>query len=248
MREWEELSEGLSQEIKKELAQAYFANKVALEKAWEDFLKELNKELTKKEENLILNTCRFVFMLKDEDLINEFETITRFPLKLCYSPEILESSNLKRKIFSEIKSVPFGLTSKSRFVKLFLKIYENLYKAYQVYINTLRDLEKKYQVLKEETEKFYKRYDVSSILGFFERLEEGTQELTVPEAKDELYKSLSEKLKIKISKPPSELFEIYNPPVEPSKIRYSLSQLAKKAFEHHQNDAKELLKLVSEES
>lgn len=248
MKEWEELSEGLSMEIKRELAQAYFSDKVALEKTWEDFLKDLKKELAKKEENLIINSCRLVFMLKDEALINEFEKITGFPLRVCYSPEILESSNIKRKVFSEIEGIPFGLTSKSRFVKLFLKIYENLYKAYLSYINTLKDFEEEYQVLKEETEKFHKRYDVSSILGFFERLEKETQEISTPEAKDELYKSLNEKLKINTPKPPSQLFEAYSPPAEPSTIKYSLSQLAKKAFEHHQKAAKELLKLASKES
>ncbi len=248
MSEWEELSEGLSIEIKRELAQAYFSEKVALEKTWEDFLKDLKKELAKKEEKLILSICQLVFMLKEESLIDEFENITRFPLKACYSPEILESSNIKRKVFSEIKNVPFGLTSKSRFVKLFLKIYENLYKAYQNYINTLQEFEQEYTILKEKTENFYKRYDLSSILGFFERLEGGIPEIATPESKDELYKSLSEKLKIDIPKPPSQLFEVYNPPVAPTTIKYSLLQLAKKAFENHQKAAKELLKLVSEKN
>ena len=245
MRSWEELSEILSGEIKREIAQAYFSEKVALERTWEDFFKELKKELAKKEENLILNVCRLVFMLKDTSLVDEFEKITGFPLKTCYSPEILESANIKRKVFSEIKEIPFGLTSKSRFVKLFLKIYENLYRAHKSYIDTLKNFEEEYQILKKETEKFHKQYDITSMLGFFEKLGEESPSINVPQEKENIYKSLSEKLKINIPDPPSKLFELYPPPSEPSKIKFSLIQLAKKAFKHHQDAAKELLKLAS---
>lgn len=248
MKPWEEISEVLSGEIKREIAQAYFSEKIALEKTWEEFLKDLKKELSKKEEALILNACRLTFMLKEEDLVKEFEKVTGFSLKSCYTPEVLESSNIKDKLFSSLKKIPFGFTSKSRFVKLFLELYENLYKAYKNYIETLKNFEEEYQVLKEETEKFHRKYDISSILGFFERLEGEDSSLTPPERRENIYESLEKKLRIKIPEAPSQIFELYKTPLEPKKIKFALIQLAKKAYAHHQNLAKELLKLASKES
>ncbi len=198
MKSLEELYETLSGEIKRELAQSYFSEKITLEKTWESFSQGTSKEFFQKKKILMISVCQLVFMLNEESLIAEFERITGFPLKICYSPEILESTNIKRKIFSQIKGVPFGFTSKSRFVKLFLKIYENLYKAYQNYMNTLKDFEEEYTILKKETENFHKRYDISSILGFFEKLEEESPLIRLPQMKEDItsisLRSLTKKL------------------------------------------------------
>jgi len=247
MKPWEEIAETLSGEIKRELAEAYFNEKVALERTWEDFKKDF-KLLSKKEEAFLLNVCRIVTMLQEEPLIEEFEKITGLNLKTCYHPQILESPNIRKRLFAPLKGVPFGLTSKNRFVKLFLKIYENLVKSYQSYLNTLKDFEEEYQVLKEETEKFYRRYDLSSLFGFFESLEGEASSLTTPEDKDKIYQSLSEKLRLEIPAPPSQSFEVYGEPTPLGQIKSQLVKLAKKAFEGHQNLAREFLKLASQES
>ncbi|MFN3505495.1 MAG: hypothetical protein ACK4Y7_04735 [Caldimicrobium sp.] len=245
MKPWEDLAEALSTEVKREIAEGYFQDKLFLEQAWKDF-EEKYKELTKKEEELILNTCRIMLILKEEDLINEFQKITNFSLKSCYHPQIIESINIRRKLFEKIKGLPFGFTSKARFVKLFLQIYEDLYKAYNKYIELYKTLEEEYQLLLEDTQRFYKRYDLPSILSFFGKLGESTPtDVAVTEEKEKVYEELQDRLKIPIPSSPSVIFEKYSEPTPLAKIKYSLINLAKRAYQLHQDYAKELIQLVS---
>lgn len=245
MKPWEDLAEALSTEVKREIAESYFQEKLSLEQAWEEF-KEKYKELTKREEELILNSCRIMLMLKEEELINKFQEITNFSLKNCYYPQIIESANIRRRLFEKIKNLPFGFTSKTRFVKLFLQIYENLYKAYNKYIKLLQNLEEEYLNLLEETRRFYRRYDLPSILSFFGKLEESTpSDVAITEEKDKVYEELQDKLKIPIPSAPTAIFEKYSEPQVLDKIKYSLINLAKRAYQLHQEYSKELIKFVS---
>lgn len=98
---WEDIAEALTGEVKREIAENYFTEKLALEKAWTDFKEEV-KAFSKKEEALILNVCRLVIMLEKDELIQEFEKLTQFPLKSCYYPEVLKSSNIRRRLFQRL--------------------------------------------------------------------------------------------------------------------------------------------------
>ncbi|MFN4132090.1 MAG: hypothetical protein ACK4GE_03315 [Caldimicrobium sp.] len=244
MKGWEDLAEALSAEVKREIAESYFQEKIALEEAWKEFIKNY-KILDKKEEAVLLNACRLMLMLKEEPLIEEFQNITNFSLRSCYYPQILESSNIKRRLFGRIKELPFGFTSKSRFVKLFLKVYEDLIKAYKVYIALLNDLERQYELLKKDTEAFYRRYDLSSMFTFFRKIDETSSEIAVPEEKEKIYEELRERLKIPLPEAPSSKFDRYFQPLDISKVRHKLIALAKKAYSAHQEYAKELMGLVS---
>ncbi|MFN4197172.1 MAG: hypothetical protein ACK4FM_04130 [Caldimicrobium sp.] len=245
MKPWEDLAEALSTEIKREIAESYFQEKISLEQAWKDF-EEKYKELNKREEELILNSCRIMLMLKEEELINEFQEITKFSLKNCYFPEIIESTNIRKRLFEKIKNLPFGFTSKTRFVKLFLQIYEDLCKAYNKYVKLFQNLEEEYRILLEKTQRFYKRYDLTSILSFFGKLEESTpSDVAITEEKGKVYEELQDKLKIPIPSSPSAIYEKYSEPVVLNKIKYSLIKLGKRAYQLHQEYSKELIKFVS---
>lgn len=244
MTGWEDLAEAISTEVKREIAESYFQEKIALEEAWKEFERNY-KLLEKKEEEVLLNACRLMLMLKEDHLINEFYNITNISLRSCYHPQILESPNIKRRLFERLKGLPFGFTSKSRFVKLFLKIYQDLLKAYKAYIALLNDLEREYQLLKEDTEAFYRRFDLSSIFTFFGKLEEAPSEIAIPEDKEKVYSELRERLRISLPEAPSSKFDRYFQPIEGSKIQHQLITLAKKAYSAHQEYAKELMRLVS---
>lgn len=244
MKPWEDIADVLSTEIKRELAEAYFSEKLALEESWEEYKREL-KSLDKLEEALILNACRLMLMLGDEELWDEFEAITNFSLKKCYHPQIIASSYIKKTLFEKLGKKPFAFTSKNRFVKLFLNIYEDLIKAYQAYKKKKDDLENLYEELKKETESFYRRYDLSQILGFFSRLEGASLELGPIEEKEKVYEEISSTLKISLPESPAEKTEAYNEPKSLNQISNDLRKLAKSAFEHHQEYAKELLSLAA---
>ncbi|MFN3406707.1 MAG: hypothetical protein ACK40E_03140 [Caldimicrobium sp.] len=46
MKPWEDLAEALSTEVKREIAESYFQEKLSLEQAWEEFKEKYAKVLT----------------------------------------------------------------------------------------------------------------------------------------------------------------------------------------------------------
>lgn len=241
---WEDIADALTGEVKREIAENYFNEKVLLEKSWSDF-EEKVKNFSKIEEALVLNACRILFMLENNELIQEFERLSHFPLKSCYYPEVLTSSSIRRRLFQKMGGLPFGLTSKSRFTKLLLRLYEDLFKSYKIYIKHLKELEEEYLALKEETQAFYKRFDLPSILDFFSRLTESASEIATPQEREKTYEELAKSLKISLPEPPSQRYELYPEPRNPKEITSDLIKLAKRAYDLHQASAKEVLALVS---
>lgn len=244
MQPWEEIAEALGIEVKKEIADSYFSDKLTLEREWEEYKKDL-KKLAKSEESLLLNACRLLLMLQSEDLMKDFEKITNFSLRECFHPQILESGYIRKKLFRDLPK-PFALTSKSRFVKLFFEVYEDLVKTYRKYLKDLQDLEDRYAELKNRTMDFHKKYNLGAILSFFGRLSGSATDLGPIEEKEKIYEELGSALRIPVLEAPSEKGGQYTSPRELKEIRSALRDLAKRAYEHHQDKAKELLKIVSE--
>lgn len=246
MQPWEDIAEALGLEVKKEIADAYFSDKLLLEKDWEEYKEDL-KKLAKSEEALLLNACRLLLMLQSKELMDDFEKITNFSLKECFDPQILESINIKRRLFKDLPK-PFALTSKSRFVKLFFEIYEDLLRTYKKYLKDLQEMEDRYRDLKNRTTDFHKRYNLGEILGFFKRLSAPEAELGPIEEREKIYEELRSALKIPIPESPSEKGGQYTAPKDLRDIKSALRNLAKRAYEHHQEKAKELLRIVSEKN
>jgi len=250
-KNWEEFLENLTSEVKREIVENYFSEKLYLEEEWKNY-QNLLENLKKSQKRVFNNAWRIYFILnKDKNLIKEFEDFTSFPLAdTCKKSlelyeetyEILEDE-LKRKLFNNIFS-PFGLTSKGKFVKLFYNIYKCLYNILTIYLKDYRKAEKTYETLKEETEKFHKAFDLSYILGFFERLEISEKELGAIENKGKVIEDLVEKLKISIPEPLEHNFMKYSLISPPSKISSKLSHLAKASFELNPENAKKILTLL----
>ncbi|MCS7199133.1 MAG: hypothetical protein N2327_00125 [Caldimicrobium sp.] len=243
MKSWDEIAEALSREVKKEIAEEYFSQRIALEQGWLEY-KDMLQGLTEKEKNLILNAKRLILMLENKDLIEEFEKITHFPLSKFYSPQFSESANLRKTLFKKLEKKPFGFTSKTKFIKLFIEIYQDLIDAYKSYKNALIGAEKFYANLKAETELFYKKHDLSQILAFIGRLEDKTPDIGAIEAKDKVYQELSSTMKISTFSKPSDLMEAYEEPLKIEKIYTDLKKLAQRAYESHRETSKDILKLV----
>ncbi len=242
---WEDLAEALSSQIKREIAENYFQEKVFLESSWEAYQKNL-QNLNKLKEKIELNICRLYLLLEKENLIQEFERITGFPLRKCEILEKLDSKSWKKQIFKGLPKLPFALTTKSRFTKLFLELYRELFKNTQEYLKIWKESKEEYAELIEETKAFSKRFDLPSILNFFSKLSDTSPEIIPPQEKETLYKELVNSLKIKIPQSPDKLYPLYPLPKDPKEIRSDLIKLAKKVFEVHQILALEILNLVSQ--
>ncbi|MCX8041160.1 MAG: hypothetical protein N3A56_01545 [Thermodesulfobacteriaceae bacterium] len=246
-KDWENLAESLSVEIKREIAENYFNEKNYLEEEWEHYQKDLFKKLQKQEERVILNGCRMLILLGEKELWDEFEKITGFSLKNFYDSQILKSYGIKKSLFKKLKA-PFGFSSKNKFVKLFINIYRDLETAIRDFLKELNEIKKYYERLKGETQAFYQRFDLSAILGFFRRLEGGSFNIGPIEPMEKTYETLAETLKIKIPPSPEEMVEKVKPIPPFSEVSSEIIRLAKKAFEKHQKEAREIIELVSKKT
>lgn len=251
-KDWEEFSENLALEIKREIIENYLSEKLYLEEEWKNY-QSLLENLQKIQKRIFNNAWRIYFMLdKDENLIKEFEILTSFPLKGSCEKSLelykniygTSEEELKKRLFSNIFS-PFGFTSKGKFVKLFYNIYKRLYNFSNNYLKEYGKVEKTYNILKEETEKFHRSFDLSYILGFFERLENSEIEIGGIENKEKIIKDLVEKLKIPIPEPVELILIKYSPLPLPTKISSKLSQLAKISFEKNPENAKKILSFLT---
>lgn len=139
---------------------------------------------------------------------------------------------------------PFGLTAKGKFVKLFYNTYKRLYNVLINYLKEYKKVEKTYEILKEETQKFHKAFDLSYILSFFERLEISEAEIGVIENKSKVIEDLVKKLKIPVPAPPKQDFIKYSLIPIPTKVSSKLAQLAKTSFEKNPENAKKILSFL----
>jgi len=243
IKDWQDIAESLSSEVKREVAEHYFLEKKFLEESWEAYQKEL-KEMDKLEEKLLKNICRLVIMLKDDELIDDFREITGLDLKECRIEEIFTSENIKKRLFKEL-GAPFAFTSKNRFVKLFLKIYKDLQNSVKAYNDKLKDFQNYYQELAKETEAFHKRFDLSAIFNFFSKLSASeTADIGETEDKGKIYEELSSKLSVKKPSYPTLIYRVYKEPKPLSEISGELISLAKTAFSRHKKESKEILELA----
>ncbi|MCD6548909.1 MAG: hypothetical protein J7K10_05515, partial [Thermodesulfobacterium sp.] len=205
-KNWEEFLENLALEIKKEIIENYLSEKLFLEEEWENYQNFL-ENLKKFQKKVFNNSWRIYFLLnKDTNLIEEFEEITSFPLKDTCKKSIeiykntygISEKELKKRLFSNIFS-PFGFTSKGKFVKLFYNIYKRFYNVLLNYLKEYKKAEKRYNTLKEETEKSHRAFNLSYILDFFKKLEI-SEEMGEIENREKVIEDLVEKLKIPIPK------------------------------------------------
>ncbi len=251
-KDWEELSHILASEIKREIAENYFSEKLYLEDEWENYyilLEELKKELKK----IFNNAWRIYFILNgNPDLIEKFEKISNFPLtdiikdsQILY-PKFYQISQqeLKEKLLSRLIS-PFGFTSKGKFVKLLYNVYKSLFKVINNYLKLYKNMEEYYGILNKETESFHKKFDLSYILSFFKKFEnQKEEEMGEIIDKQKVIEELTETLKIKVPDPLEKTFKKYNSIREPSQIYSEISALAQISFKHNPENAKNLLKYL----
>lgn len=251
-KNWEEFSKNLALEIKKEIVGNYLSEKLYLEEEWKNYQNFL-EDLKKHQKRIFNNAWRIYFLLdKDTELIEEFENVTSFPLKDTCKKSIeifketykVSEEELKKRLFSVIFS-PFGFTSKRKFVKLFYSLYKRLYSILLNYLEGYKKAKERYNLLKKETERFHKVFDLSYILDFFKRFEFSEEQIGGIENRGKIIEELMRKLKIPI--PPileSEFIEYVSitPPIQ---IASKLSRLAQLSFKKNPKNAEEILKILA---
>jgi len=229
-KEFENIYEQLETEIKKEIIENYYTEKLYLEEKWYEY-QEILKELKEKEKKLVKTLANLSFLLNDPFVLEKLEKLLGIPISLL----------LKENGSSFFQKIPlaFAFTKKGKFKKAVLKVYENFYKTAIEYLKKFKEAKAWYEKVKTETESFHKNFDIKNILNFFSRLEASPSESV--EDKIKACEELSQILKIPIPESPEKSFPFFTLPPSPKEIKSELFKLAELYFKKHPEEAEKKL-------
>ncbi|QJA06919.1 hypothetical protein FVE67_09015 [Thermosulfurimonas marina] len=240
---FEDLAEGLSLEVRREIAEKYFTHRKILEEDLDEYQAKL-KEFEKEEEKVLQELLRLLFLLREKDLMERFAEITGVSLFPYHDEYLLNSPTIRRRLFRKLRAR--GLTSKGKFLRLFEETYKRLYQKFQEYQKKLRLLEYLFRQIREELREFQKNYDLGSILSFFESLSESRpSEMGVTAQKGEAIEGLAELLRFPEVPEPRRRFVDLGSLPSWGEVGSALRKLAKEAYQRHRQEARSILEEVS---
>ncbi len=229
----------LGSELRKEVAEDYYINKVYLEEEWkvyEEILEDVEKEFKK----FLLSLFKFYIIGKQLKSEEKLEKLLGLSFK-DFEKFFPEKDSLE--IFSQ-ESLPFALTFKGKIKKFLLNLYKELFSNYLAYKERFKQAEKWYKKLIKETERFYRNHDLSYILRFFNGIEEENLAIQEVTNKEEIFEKLKEKLKLSLPPPPEEKF-VKMPELEsPENIKPYLITFVEKLFTYHPDETKRCFKSI----
>lgn len=228
-----DISNFLTFEIKKELADRYFGFRKLIEEDKEALTQKIKHHAVTIEQKICLDLVRIYIMLKSEELIREFLIVTGLEEEIFFDPYLLQSPTIRQRVFHEIKLK--GLTRSGRFKKLFLDCYELLERDVEVYRQKFSELLEEAGVINEEIKLFYQKNDLSSILGFLRSLEAPSfiSADVVPQEGYENDARLENKMRVTPPAPVESLLTFIPPIVPLPRIRDQLKLLAERAYLLH---------------
>ncbi|MBM9536859.1 hypothetical protein [Desulfobulbus alkaliphilus] len=158
----------LSLEIKKEMADRYFGFRKLIEEDRQTFDHRVGEARQLLEKTVGVELVRVYFLLHSDHLIHEFFRLTGLRDSLFFTPKGPEDAHTRHQLFS---GLPLrGLTRRARFRFLFLDTYTRMAQAladYEVVLNRLRE---ERDTIAEEIKIFYRKNDLSLMMGFMRGL------------------------------------------------------------------------------
>ncbi|MFZ5766599.1 MAG: hypothetical protein ACOY4H_13535 [Thermodesulfobacteriota bacterium] len=227
-----DIGQFLSYEIKKELAERYFGFRKLIEDDKADLEKDILHHQRTVGQKIVWDLNRIYIMLGDEKLIRQFLALTGLEEQLYYDPYILTSATLRARIFAGVKTR--GLTAAGRFKHLFMQTYEQLTQDVAVYREKYAELVDNQQTIEEEIKIFYRKNDISTIMGFLRMMDKDSSHSVmegVPE--NGFADSLEKRMQVG---PPMQVRAVLpqiSPLIPLAQIKKELKKLAEEAFRHH---------------
>lgn len=229
-----DISQFLNYEIKKELADRYFGFRKLIEEDKAHLEKDIYHHTRTMGQRIVYDLNRIYIMLQDEELIRRFLEITGLEEKFYYDPYILTSPTLRTRIFSGVKT--WGITASGRFKHLFMETYEQLTQDVAAYREKYAELVEDQETIEEEIKIFYRKNDISTIMGFLRAMDAVDTGGNMEGAIDT---GLSEYIDRKMRMAPPVQVSIEIPPIPPlvplPQIKKELKKLAEAAFPLHKD-------------
>lgn len=229
-----DISQFLSFEIKKELADRYFGFRKLIEDDKADLEKDILSHHKTVGQKIVWDLNRIYIMLNDEKLISDFLSLTGLEEQLYYDPYILTSPTLRDRIFDGVKTK--GLTASGRFTHLFMQTYEQLTQDVARYREKYAELLDDQETIEEEIKIFYRQNDIGTIMGFLRLMDTDSAHGAMEGAPENGFIDSMEK-KMRLTPPVQVQTEIPRiPPLIPlPQIKKELKKLAKEAFDKHRD-------------
>jgi len=164
-----DISQALSFEIKKELADRYFGFRTFIEQEKDELHRQARHCSSTVEQKICFDFVRLYIMLKDPKLIRMFFDLTGLDEDVFYDPYTVTSPTIRKKVFCQVKTR--GLTKAARFKNLFLDSYDKLSHHVEVYREKVACLLLEHQTILEEIDIFYRNNDLGHIMGFLRSLD-----------------------------------------------------------------------------
>jgi hypothetical protein len=229
-----DISQFLNYEIKKELADRYFGFRKLIEEDKAHLEKDIYHHTRTVGQRIVFDLNRIYIMLQNEELIRRFLEITGLEEKFYYDPYILTSPTLRNRIFAGVKT--WGITASGRFKHLFMETYEQLTHDVAAYREKYAELVEDQETIEEEIKIFYRKNDISTIMGFLRAMDAVDTGGNMAGAIDT---GFSEYIDRKMRMAPPVQVSIEIPPIPPlvplPQIKKDLKKLAEAAFPLHKD-------------
>jgi len=230
------VEDAIAYEVKREIADRYFGFRKLIEDDTLSLAEQVRQHTRILEKRISFDLIRIYILLKDEKLIQDFLNLVGIHEQLFYDPYLTESPTIRKRVFEKVRFR--GLTSKGCFVNAIEDSYERLTEHIAQYRETFAELEDNQEMIKEEIKLFYKKNDLSSILGFLRSL--GEFKTDGGHMQGDLETDIAGELekRLQISQPePIEHFLPVIPPLAPlSTIKGELKKIITRAYKNHKTD------------
>ncbi|MEW6291258.1 MAG: hypothetical protein AB1545_15555 [Thermodesulfobacteriota bacterium] len=234
------VDEVIAYEIKRDIADRYFGFRKLIEKDKLDLENEIRIHSFILEKRISFDLIRLYIILKDEELIDSFLSLTGIDKKQFYDPYFTESATIQDRVFEGIRVR--GLTRSGRFHHLAMDCYERLAVHSEQYRLKFAELQEANANIAEEIKVFYEQNDLGSILGFLRSLG-GSHRMGDMEGGMEIgmAQSLEKKMAIAPLLPIENYLPVIKPLPPPAGIARDLKKLLDRAYKLHDEETLDFL-------
>lgn len=226
-----DISKVMSYEIKKEIAERYFGFRKLIEEDKNDLARMIRQQSLTTEQKIVIDLARIYSILKDRDLVLRFLELSGLGEAVFYDEYMTTSPTIRARIFKGVRAR--GLTRRGRFKNLFLGCYELLVAHVDLYREKFGELLEDREMISEEIEVFYRKNDITSILGFLRSLDRDKNEVLAGPVQPGIGQSLEQKLKLAPPPPVESALPVFPRLVPMPRIRGELKKLAEQALKGH---------------
>ena len=219
----------LTFEIKKEMADRYFGFRRMIEEDKEELDRRIKEHSLTLEQRICIDLVRIYMLLGNEDQIEEFLDLIGMEEKLFYDPYLLISPTLRKRLLGGLKVR--GLTRAGRYKKLVFGCYEMLVDHVQQYREKLGELVEERDTINEEIKLFYRKNDISAMMGFFRTLNGSTSGSTMEGGLETGFTdSMEKKMQLAPVPPIEQLLPIIPPLMPLAAVRNKLTKLIERSY------------------